>query len=77
MVKRRWGHQITIWGATSTQHTLAFGTQADVDAEVDSRLEQIAPGGGYVVDFINVAWSPRVRENLLRYLVRIQEKGIY
>ena len=77
MVKRRWGAQITIWGGTSTQRTIAFGTQTSVDAEVDARMKQIAPSGGYVVDFINVAWSPRARENLLRYLVRIQERGVY
>jgi len=77
MVKKRWGDRITIWGGVSTQRTIAFGTQADVDAEVAARMECIAPGGGYVVDFINVAWSPRARKNVFRYLDRIQEMGIY
>jgi uroporphyrinogen decarboxylase len=77
MVKKQWGNQITIWGAASTQRTIAFGTSIDVDAEIAARMEQIAPSGGYVLDFINVAWSPKARENLLRYLIGIQENGVY
>ncbi len=77
MVKKRWGNKITIWGGVSTQRTIAFGTQADVDAEVAARMECVAPGGGYVVDFINTAWSPRARKNVFRYLDRIQEMGVY
>ncbi|MBC8458273.1 MAG: hypothetical protein H8D67_09790 [Deltaproteobacteria bacterium] len=77
MVKKRWGNQITIWGAASTQRTIAFGTQVDVDAEIAARTEQIAPGGGYVVNFINVAWSPKARENILRYLIGMQENRVY
>jgi len=77
MVKKRWGNQITIWGAASTQRTIAFGTPTDVDAEIAARMQQIAPGGGYVVNFINVAWSPKARENLLRYLIGMQENGVY
>ena len=77
MVKKRWGDKITIWGGVSTQRTIAFGTQADVDAEVAARMECVAPGGGYVVDFINTAWSPRARKNVFRYLDRIQQIGVY
>ena len=77
MIKKRWGNKITIWGGVSTQCTIAFGTQADVDAEVATRMKYVAPGGGYVVDFINTAWSPRARKNVLRYLERIHEMGVY
>ena len=77
MVKERWGDAITLWGAAGTQRTLAFGTEADVDAEVAERMEKIAPGGGYVVNFINVAWSPKARENVLRYLIGVQDRGRY
>jgi len=76
-VKRRWGDRLTIWGAVSTQRTLAAGSEADVDAEVTERMATLAPGGGYVVNFINVAWSPLARANVLRYLRAVQEQGVY
>ena len=76
-VKRRWGDRLTIWGAVSTQRTLAAGSEADVDAEVAERMATLAPGGGYVVNFINVAWSPCARANVLCYLRAVQEQGAY
>ncbi len=77
MVKRRWGDRVTIWGASSTQQTLAFGQREDVVTEVEQRMRTIAPGGGYVVNFVNVVWSPRSRRNLLDYLTAVQEIGVY
>jgi hypothetical protein len=40
-------------------------------------MEFVAPGGGYVVDFINTACSPRAGKNVFGYLDRIQEMGVY
>ena len=77
MVKRRWGDRLTIWGGASTQRTIAFGSEADVDAEVDACMHQLAPGGGYVANFINIAWSDTARRNLLRYLIGVQQRGTY
>ncbi|MDH7571032.1 MAG: uroporphyrinogen decarboxylase family protein, partial [Armatimonadota bacterium] len=76
-VKARWGDRLTIWGAVSTQRTLAFGTLQDVEAEVDARLREIAPGGGYVVNFINTVWSPTARRNVFHYLWCIHRRGVY
>lgn len=76
-LKRQWAERLTIWGAVGTQRTVAFGSTADVDAEVDERIRTLAPGGGYVFSYINIAWSPTARRNLFHYLVRMHEKGIY
>lgn len=75
-VQAEYGDRLTIRGAASTQRTIAFGGEADVDAEVKERLERSAPGGGYVVGFINVTPSPRARRNVLRYMMRIHEFGV-
>jgi len=77
MVKGRWGERLTIWGAVSTQRTLAFGSEHDVDAEFQARMDRLAPGGGYVVNFINTVWSARARRNVVRYLQAVQERGVY
>jgi uroporphyrinogen decarboxylase len=77
MVKDRWGDRLTIWGAVSTQRTLAFGSEKDVEAECQARMDHLAPGGGYVVNFINTVWSARARRNVLCYLWAVQERGVY
>lgn len=76
-VKERWGQRITLWGAVSNQHTIAFGSAEEVDAEVEARWGKLAPGGGYVLNFINVVWSPTARKNVLRYASRMDEMGVY
>lgn len=76
-VKKTYGQYLTIWGAVATQRVIAFGDEADVDAEVRRRMATLAPGGGYVAGFINVAWSPRARRNVLHYMRRLHEYAVY
>jgi len=76
-VKQRWAGKLTVWGAVGTQRPLAFGTEKEIDDEVGRLIARLAPRGGYVVNFINVAWSPRVRQNVLRYLLAVHERGVY
>jgi uroporphyrinogen decarboxylase len=48
-LKREFGNDITFWGALDNQHVLSFGTPQDVKDEVRRRIEDLAPGGGYVL----------------------------
>ncbi len=48
-LKREFGDRVAFWGAVDTQHTLPFGTVEDVRAEVRRRIQDLAPGGGYVL----------------------------
>ena len=48
-LKREFGKDICFWGAIDTQRALPFGTPEDVTAEVKRRIEDLAPGGGYVL----------------------------
>ena len=48
-IKREYGRDIVLWGATvDTQHTLPFGTPEEVAEEAKRRIDELAPGGGYV-----------------------------
>jgi uroporphyrinogen decarboxylase len=53
---RDFGDRLTFHGGVDTQHTLPFGTPADVRAEVRSYLDLTKDHGGYVLvgsqDFI-------------------------
>jgi len=48
-VKRAYGDKLAFWGSIDEQHTLPFGTPADVRAEVLTRLETIGEGGGLIL----------------------------
>jgi uroporphyrinogen decarboxylase len=48
-LKREFGRDLAFWGAIDTQHVLPFGTPAEVETEVSRRIDDLAPGGGYVM----------------------------
>lgn len=48
-VKRAYGDQLCFWGSIDEQHTLPFGTPADVEREVRTRLETIGRNGGLII----------------------------
>jgi hypothetical protein len=53
-LKAKYGGRIVFWGGgVDTQHTLPFGTPAQVREEALRRLEVFAPGGGYVFNAIH------------------------
>lgn len=53
-LKSKYGDRITFWGGgVNTQQTLPFGTPEQVSAEVLSRCEIFAPGGGFVFNAIH------------------------
>ncbi|MFO8036832.1 MAG: uroporphyrinogen decarboxylase family protein [Anaerolineales bacterium] len=48
-LKKEFGDDITFWGGTcDTQETLPFGSPEEVVDEVKRRIDDLAPGGGFV-----------------------------
>ncbi len=48
-LKRKYGEKLCFWGSMDEQHTLPFGSAADVAAEVCTRLETIGKNGGLIL----------------------------
>lgn len=48
-LKREFGRDMAFWGAIDTQAVLPRGTPQDVRDEVRRRIEDLAPGGGYIL----------------------------
>jgi uroporphyrinogen decarboxylase len=48
-LKKRYGADLSFWGAVDDQKVLPFGSPRDVEEEVRLRLRQLAPGGGYIL----------------------------
>ena len=48
-LKRKYGRQLTFWGGgVDTQKVLNLGSLADIEQEVQRRIADLAPGGGFV-----------------------------
>ena len=52
-LKNEFGNDIVFWGGIDTQHVLPFGTPQDVENEVKKRIDDFAPGGGYVFNTVH------------------------
>jgi uroporphyrinogen decarboxylase len=48
-LKQEYGDRLCFWGSIDEQHTLPFGSAADVKAEVRIRLETIGKDGGLII----------------------------
>ena len=48
-LKKRYGKNLSFWGAVDDQMVMPFGSPAEVEAEVRLRIAQLAPGGGYIL----------------------------
>lgn len=48
-VKKDYGDKLCFWGSIDEQHTLPFGTPADVEREVITRLKTLGKGGGLII----------------------------
>jgi len=73
-LKQQFGSALTFWGGGSdTQKTLAFGTPAQVRAEVKERMEIFGAGGGFVFDAIHNIQARTPLENLTALYQAVQE----
>jgi uroporphyrinogen decarboxylase len=73
-LKTEFGDRLSFWGAIDTQHVLPHGTPADVEREVERRIADLGPGGGYVLASVHNVQADVPVENLLamyRYARRI------
>ena len=64
-LKREFGAHLCFWGGIDTQHVLPHGTPEDVRAEVQRRLADLAPGGGYVLNAVHNIQPDVSVENIL------------
>ena len=48
-VKKEYGDKLCFWGSIDEQYTLPFGTPAEVEREVITRLKTIGKNGGLII----------------------------
>jgi len=73
-LKSKYGDRLVFWGGgVDTQHTLPFGTPAEVREQVLRRCEIFAPHGGFVFDTIHNIQSGTPVENIVAMLDAVKE----
>jgi uroporphyrinogen-III decarboxylase len=73
-LKDAYGDRIVFWGGgVDTQHTLPFGTPAEVRAQVRERIETFSRGGGFVFNSIHNIQAATPIENMTAMLEVVSE----
>lgn len=77
-LKEEYGRDITFWGGgVDTQHILPFGTPQQVRDEVKRRIDDLAPGGGFVFAAIHNIQAYVPPENIIAAFETALEYGHY
>ena len=77
-LKREFGKDITFWGgAVDTQRVLGNGSPEDVRADTRRRIEDLAPGGGFVFATVHNIQGNVPPENIMAMWETLQECGAY
>lgn len=76
--KKEFGNDLTIWGGScDTQQVLPFGTRDEVRDETKRRIDDLAPGGGFIFAPIHVIQGEVPPENIMAWWETLQEYGTY
>lgn len=73
-LKQTYGRDIVFWGGgVDTQHTLPFGTPAEVREQVLRRCETFAPGGGFVFNAVHNVQAATPVTNIVAMIEAVKE----
>ena len=77
VAKEKWGDRICLWGNIDLVQTLPYGTVEDVEAEVKQRIQEAAPGGGYICATANSITDWCKVENIFAMTAAVKKYGTY
>jgi len=64
-LKREFGDQLSFWGAIDTVNVLPHGDRTEVEAEVRTRIEDLATGGGFILAGVHNIQADVPPENIM------------
>ena len=77
-LKQEFGDEIAFWGGgVDTQNVLPNGSQREVRQEVKKRIDDLAPGGGFVFSAVHNIQADVPPENIVAMWKTLQEYGSY
>jgi uroporphyrinogen decarboxylase len=77
-LKREFGKDLTFYGGgVDTQRVLPWGTPAEVRDDVKRRINDLAPGGGFIFNTVHNIQADVPPENLMAMWDALRQFGIY
>ena len=76
-LKREFGNDLVFWGSVDTQRVLPFGNPAEVRDEVRRRIDQLAPGGGFVLAAVHNLQADVPAKNIVAMFDEALKYGSY
>lgn len=76
-LKAEFGGRISFWGGIDTQSILPHGTEEEVRAEVEKRIADLAPSGGYVLAPVHNIQPDVPPENIVAMCDHAKVVGTY
>ena len=76
-LKEAYGKDIVFWGGIDTQHVLPFGKPEEVADEVRRRIDDLAPGGGFIFAAVHNIQALVPPENIVAMFETALEYGQY
>lgn len=76
-LKRDFGADLALHGSVDIQQTLPYGTPADVEAEVQSRMDAGKPGGGFIICTAHNIQADTPVDNVLALIDAYHRYGAY
>jgi len=77
LIKEEIGEQITIWGGMNSAITLGRGTPKEIRQAVDTAIQILAPGGGFVLYPVDQIYDDTSWRNVQIMIDRWKEVGRY
>ncbi|MDI6754246.1 MAG: uroporphyrinogen decarboxylase family protein [Thermodesulfobacteriota bacterium] len=76
-LKKSYGHRICLMGNIDLHYTLTRGTPEETEAEVKKRIQELGPGGGYILASSNGLTAYCLPENVLAMSRALLKYGFY
>jgi uroporphyrinogen decarboxylase len=76
-LKREFGERLSFCGGIDTQHVMPQGSVEEVRAEVRRRIQDLAPGGGYVAAAVHCIQPDVPPQNTVAMCEAVREFGRY
>ena len=76
-LKARFGEKVVFWGAIDSQHVLPYGSVKDVEAEVQRRIHDLGPGGGFVLAAVHNIQPDVPPQNVVALADATRKYGTY
>jgi uroporphyrinogen decarboxylase len=76
-LKRDFGEKLSFWGGIDTQKVMPYGSREDVTQEVKKRIQELGPGGGYVMSSVHAIQPDVSPENIVAMAEACRTYGRY